>query len=96
MADEAFLVSDVLRPLARREIDLVYIHGIWIRSGGSASWRDIVVPFSLEFPELYHVLVEFPSFIKPLFPLPTSLSIREGGGSQIGRASCRERVFALV
>ena len=81
MADEAFSVSDVLCPLARGEIDLVYIHGIWIRSRGSASWRDIAVPFSSEFPESYHISVEFPSFVKPLFPLPTSLSVRKGGGS---------------
>ena len=81
MADEAFSVSDVLHLFARREIDLVYIHGIRIRSRGSVSWRDIAVPFSSEFPESYHVSVEFPSFVKPLLPLPTSLSVREGGGS---------------
>ena len=37
VADEAFSVSDVFHLLTRREIDFVYIHGIWIRSRGSAS-----------------------------------------------------------
>ena len=81
VADEAFSVSDVLRSFARREIDFVYIHSIGIWSRGSASRQDVAVSPSSEFPKSYHVSVEFPSFIKPLFPLPTSLSIREGGSS---------------
>ena len=81
MANEAFSVPDVLHSFARREIDLVYIHGIGIRSRGSASRRDVAVPSSSEFPESYHILVEFPRFVKPLFPPPTSLSIRKGGSS---------------
>ena len=81
MADEAFSVPDVFCPLARREIDSIYIHCVEIRSRGSTSQRDIAVSSSSEFPKSYHVSVEFPSFIKPLFPLPTSLSIREGSGS---------------
>ena len=81
VTDEALSVSDVLHPVARREIDFVYVHGIWIRSRGSASWWDVAVPSSSEFPESYYVSVEFPSFVKPLFPFPTSLSIREGSSS---------------
>ena len=81
VADETFSVSDVFCPLARREIDLVYIHGIWIWLRGSVSWWDIAVSSSSEFPESYHVSVEFPSLVKPLFPFPAGLSIWEGGGS---------------
>ena len=81
VADEALSVSDVLRPFTSREIDLVYVHCIGIWSRGSASRWDIAVSPSLEFPESYHILIEFSSFIKPLFPLPTSFPIREGGGS---------------
>ena len=81
VADEALSVPDVLCPFVRREIDLVYIHGIGIRLRGSASQRDVTVPSSSEFPESYHVSIEFSSLVKPLFPLPTSLSIREGCGS---------------
>ena len=81
MAYEAFSVPDVFCPLARGEIDFIYVHCVRIGSRGSASWRDVAVSSSSEFPKSYHVSVEFPSFIKPLFPLPTSLSIREGGGS---------------
>ena len=81
MANEALSVPNVFRSFTGGEIDLVYVHsiGIWLR--GSASWWNVAVSSSLEFPELYHVSVEFPSLIEPLFPFPTSLSIREGGGS---------------
>ena len=81
VADEAFLVSDVFCPFTGREIDLVYVHGVRIWSRGPASWRDIAVSSSSEFSKLHYISVEFPGLIKPLFPLPTSLSIREGGGS---------------
>ena len=81
VADEAFSVSNMLCSFIRREIDLVYVHGVRVGSGGSPSRWDIAVSSSSEFPELYHVLVEFPSLVKPLFPLPTSLSVREGSGS---------------
>ena len=81
VADEALLVPHMLGPFARREIDLVYVHSIWIRAGGSASWRDITVSSSLEFPEPYHIPVEFSCFVKPLFPLPTGLSIWKGSSS---------------
>ena len=79
--DEALSVSNVLCLFTRREIDLVYVHGIRVRLGGSPSQWDIAVSSSSEFPESYHISVEFPSFVKPLLPLPISLSIREGGGS---------------
>ena len=81
VADEAHPVSDVLRSFTRRKIDLVYVHSVRIWPRGSASQWDITVSSSSEFPELYYISVEFPSFIKPLFPFPTSLPIREGGGS---------------
>ena len=81
VADEAFSVPDVFRSFTRREVDLVYIHGIGIGLRGSVSWRDVTVPSSSEFSESYHVSVEFPSFVKPLFPPPISLSVRKGGGS---------------
>ena len=81
VTDEALSVSDVLCLFTRREIDLVYIHGVRVRSEGSLSRWDIAVSSSSEFPESYHVSVEFPSFVKPLLPLPISLSIREGGSS---------------
>ena len=80
MADEAFSVSEVLCPFARGKIDPIYIHSVGIGVGGSASWWNVAVPSSSEFPESYHVLIEFPGFVQPLFPLPTSLPIREGGG----------------
>ena len=81
MTDEALSVPDVLCPFTGREVDLVYVHGIGIQSRGSASQRDVAVSSSSEFPESYYISVEFPSFVKPLLPLPTSLSVREGGGS---------------
>ena len=81
VADEALSVPDVLCSFARREIDLVDIHCIWVGARGSVSWRDIAVSSSSEFPELYHISIEFPCFIEPLFPFPTSLSVREGGSS---------------
>ena len=81
VTDEAFSVSDVLSPFTRREVDLVYVHSIGVWSRGSVSWWDVAIPSSSEFPELYHVSVEFPSFVKPLLPFPTSLSVREGGSS---------------
>ena len=81
VADEALLVSDVLRSFTRGEIDLVYVHGIWVRSGDLVCGWDVAVPSSSEFSESYHVSVKFSSLVKPLFPFPTSLSIREGGGS---------------
>ena len=85
VVDEALSVSDVLCPFTRREIDLVYVHSIGIRSRGSTSWRDVAVSSSSEFPESYHVSVEFPSFVKPLFPPPTGLSVRKGSGSHHDR-----------
>ena len=81
MADEAFSVSDMFCPIARREIDFVYIHSVGISLRGSASWRNVTVSSSSEFPESYHVLVELPGLVQPLFPFPSSLPIREGGGS---------------
>ena len=81
VADETFAIPDMFRSVARGEIDFVYIHGIWVRSRGSVSWWDVAVPFSSEFPELYHISVELSGFVKPLLPLPTGLSIRKGGGS---------------
>ena len=81
VADKALSVPDVLSLFTRREIDLVYVHSIGIRSRDSASRRDIAVSSSSEFPESYHVSVEFPSLVKPLFPPPISLSIRKGGSS---------------
>ena len=80
VADEALSVSDVLRLFTRREIDLVYVHSIRIGSRGSASRWDVAVPSSSEFPESHHISVEFPSFVKPLFPSPTSLSVRKSSG----------------
>ena len=80
VTDEALSVSDVLRPIARREIDLVDIHGVWISLRGSARQRNVAVSSSSKFPESYYVSIEFPSFVQPLFPLPVSLSVREGGG----------------
>ena len=81
VADEALSIPNVLCPFTRREIDLVYVHGIGIRSRGLASRQDITISSSSEFPESYYVSVEFSSFIKPLFPLPTSLPVRKGGSS---------------
>ena len=81
MTDKALSVSDVLCSFSQGEIDLVYVHSVRVWSRGSASQRDVAVSSSPQFPESHHILVEFSCFIKPLFPLPTSLSIREGGGS---------------
>ena len=81
VANEALLVPNVLRSFTGREIDLVYVHHIGIWSRGSASWRNVAISSSSEFPESYHVSVEFPSLVEPLLPSPTGLSIRKGGGS---------------
>ena len=80
MADEAFSVSDVFCSFVRGEIDPVHIHSIGISLRGSASWWNVAVPSSSEFPESYHIPVEFPCFVQPLFPLPTSLPVGEGSG----------------
>ena len=80
VANEALSVPNVLRSFTRGEIDLVNVHSIGIWSRGSTSWRDIAVSSSSEFPESYHISVEFPSLVKPLFPFPAGLPIREGGG----------------
>ena len=79
VADETFSVSDVLCLFTGREIDLAYVHGVRIWLRGSASWGDIAVPSSSEFPESYYILVELSSLLKPLFPFPTVLSVRKGG-----------------
>ena len=79
VANEAFSVPDVLSSFTQGEIDLIYIHSVRIRSRSSTSRRDVAVSSSSEFPELYHISIEFPSLVKPLLPLPTGLSIREGG-----------------
>ena len=81
VTDEALSVSDVLSSFTRRKVDFVYVHGIGVQSRGSASRQDVAIPSSSEFPELYHISVEFPSFVKPLFPPPAGLSVRKGGGS---------------
>ena len=81
MADEAFSVPDVLCSFIRRKVNLVYVHGIGIRSRGSASRWDVAVSSSSEFSELYYIPVEFHSFIEPLFPFPISLFIWKGSGS---------------
>ena len=81
VTDEALSVPDVLSPFTRREVNLVHIHGIRIWSRGLASWWDVTVSSSSEFPKSYHISIEFPSLVKPLLPLPTSLSVREGSGS---------------
>ena len=80
VADETLAVPDLLSSFTRREIDLVNIHSVWIRARGSASQQDIAVSSSSEFPESYHISIELPCLVKPLFPLPTSLSIRKGHG----------------
>ena len=76
VADEAFSVSDMFCPIAQREIDFVYIHSVGISLRGSVSWWDVTVSSSSEFPESYHVLIELPGLVQPLFPFPSSLSIR--------------------
>ena len=81
VANEALSVPNVLPSFTGGEIDLVHVHSIGIRSRGSASWWNVAVSSSSEFPESYHVSVELPSLIEPLFPFPTGLSIREGGSS---------------
>ena len=81
VVDEAFSVSDMFCPIARREIDFFYFHSVGICLRVSASWQNVTVSSSLEFPESYHVPVELPGFVQPLFPFPSSLPIREGGGS---------------
>ena len=43
VADEALVVPYVLHPFTGREVDLVYVHSIGVRMGGSASWRNITV-----------------------------------------------------
>ena len=80
VADEALSVSDVLCSITRREIDLVYVHSIRIRSRSSTSWWDVAVSSSSEFPESYYISVEFSGLVEPLFPLPAGLPIQEGGG----------------
>ena len=59
VADEALAVSYVLCSFTGRVIDLVYVHGIRVWARGSAGWWDVAISSSSEFPELYHVSVEF-------------------------------------
>ena len=80
VADEALSVLNVFCPFCQRKVDLVYVHSIRIWLRGSAHQQDVAVSSSLELSESYHISVEFPCFIKPQFPLPTSLPIGEGGG----------------
>ena len=81
VADEALLVSDMFCPIARGEIDFVYFHSIGICLRILASRQNVTVSSSSEFPESYYIPVELPGFVQPLFPFPSSLSIREGGSS---------------
>ena len=84
VADEALVVSHMLCSFTRREVGLVYVHGIGVsgRSGSSSvlSRQDVAVSPILEFPESYNVLVEFSGLIQPLLPLPAGfvLSFWEG------------------
>ena len=82
VGDEALLVSNVLSSFTRRVIDFIHVHSIGVGARGSASWWNVAVSPSLEFPKLYHVVVELSSFFKPLFPLPASLvlPVRGSGG----------------
>ena len=79
VANEALSVPNVLSSFSWGETDLVHVHSVGIWSRGSTSQRDVAVSSSSEFPESYHILVEFSSLVKPLFPLPAGLSIWEGG-----------------
>ena len=79
VADEALFIPDMFCPIAWGEIDFVYVHGIGISLGGLVSQRNVTVSSSSEFPESYHVSVELPGLVQPLFPFPGGLSIREGG-----------------
>ena len=87
MADEAFAVLHVLCSFTRREIDSVHVHGIRVtgRSGGSSilGQQNITVSPTSECPKLYHILVELPCLVEPLFPFPANLflSIRESCSS---------------
>ena len=81
MTDESLLVPDVLSSFIWRKVDLVYIHSIGIRSRGLVSQQDVAVSSSPQFPKSYYIPIEFPGLIKPLFPFPISLSIREDGSS---------------
>ena len=81
VVNEALSVPNVLRLFTGGEIDLVYVHSIGIWSRGPASRWNVAVSSSSEFPESYHVSIEFPSLIEPLFPFPIGLSVREGSGS---------------
>ena len=63
VADEALSVSDVLCSFTGREINLVYVHSVGIRSRSSSSWWDVTVSSSLKFPKSYHVSVEFSGFV---------------------------------
>ena len=80
-ADEAFAIPDMLRLVARGEIDFVYIHGIWVDLRGSASWGNVAVSSSSKSSESYHISIELPGLVQPLFPFPSSLSVWESGSS---------------
>ena len=73
VADEALAVSYVLHFFTWREVDLVYVHHVGIGARGLASWWNVTVSPSLEFPELYHIVVELSCLVKPLFPLPAEI-----------------------
>ena len=81
VANEALVVPDVLHSFTGREIDLVHINGIGIGVRGSASRRNIAVSPSLEFPELYHIVIELPCLVKPLLPPPTGIFLSFWEGS---------------
>ena len=85
MADEIFVVPHMLHSFTGREVDLIYVHCIgvpgWLGGSGCLSWWNEAVSPTSELPESHHILVEFPCFVEPLFPLPASLFLSFWEGS---------------
>ena len=81
VADEALAISDMLCSIARGEIDFVHVHSVWVDLWVSAGWGNIAASSSSKSSESYHISVELPGLVQPLFPFPSCLSVGKSGSS---------------
>ena len=77
MADEALVVPHVICSFSGGEVDPVNVHGVGASGKSGIPSRlgqwNVAISSTSEFPKLYHILVELPDLIEPLFPFPASL-----------------------
>ena len=96
VASETLVLPHVISPFIGRETYPIDVHSFQIWGWFSfperspfwwrASREDVVIPCS-EFPELDNIPVKFSSFIKPLFPFPSSLFLAQRKGSSSHHSS---------